>query len=438
MDTSALLSFTAENFRSYRDEAHLSLLATRTADKDVVRNLGVAGSAKPVSVLPVVGIFGANASGKTVIFEAMDHMRYMVLNSFPSYPADSARRIRPLTFLLDGQSRYRPCRFEIDVIQDGVRWQYGCQVSGRQVLEEHAYHYPRGRRALVFRRKELEIEWGPPFRAVGRASERFTGRDILSLSVAAQAGDPHVEGLYSWFHSNMVLVTPRNRDARAYYGAEEIQSERNRQRALSLLRYADLGLQDAEPIEPEPYIVEQVEAMLREVGNLNNADTVAEQLLLEGNIWLKHSGTSGKSDLLLEAQSQGTRVWLGLVAPVLYALDEGTVLLVDELNVSLHAHLVKGLISIFQDSRTNPRCAQLIFNSHDTSMFGDTDSRVLCRDQVWFTEKESKGATRLYPLSDFSPRQDEALERRYLQGRYGAVPSLKTAGIMRVLGSVEP
>jgi len=107
---SALLSFTAENVRCYRDEVHLSLLGTRMAEKGVARRLAVSGTSKPIDALPVAGIFGANASGKTAILEAMDDMRSVVMSSFHRKdPAESMSR-RP--FLLDAESRQRPSRFE--------------------------------------------------------------------------------------------------------------------------------------------------------------------------------------------------------------------------------------------------------------------------------------------------------------------------------------
>jgi AAA15 family ATPase/GTPase len=110
---------------------------------------------------------------------------------------------------------------------------------------------------------------------------------------------------------------------------------------------------------------------------------------------------------------------------VINALASGSVLLVDEIEASLHPALVTQLVRLFQDSETNPMAAQLIFNSHEASLLGDSGGdRVLGRDQVWFTEKGHDGASRLYPLSDLGPRSDEAIGRRYLAGRYGATPIL--------------
>jgi AAA15 family ATPase/GTPase len=145
-------------------------------------------------------------------------------------------------------------------------------------------------------------------------------------------------------------------------------------------------------------------------------------------IALSHRGKSDNVEFETAEESLGTLVWLGLVGPVLDALVAGTVLLVDELESSLHPALVKQLVRIFQNQRTNPNGAQLIFNSFEASLLGNSvDDRILGRDQVWFTEKLHDGSTRIYPLTDLGPRKAEAVTRRYLDGRYGATPIISDA-----------
>jgi AAA15 family ATPase/GTPase len=113
-------------------------------------------------------------------------------------------------------------------------------------------------------------------------------------------------------------------------------------------------------------------------------------------------------------------------------------MLADELDASLHPALVAQLVRLFQDPQSNPRRAQLIFNSHDAALLGDTGTdSVLGRDQVWFTEKAG-GSSRLYALSDLAPRKDEAVGKRYLAGRYGAVPILSHSQFVAAVGSPTP
>lgn len=140
---------------------------------------------------------------------------------------------------------------------------------------------------------------------------------------------------------------------------------------------------------------------------------------------LLHQGPDGGVELEPEDESLGTLVWFGLIGPVIQALESGSVFLADELDASLHPTLADQLLRLFQDPETNPNRAQVVFNSHDASLLGDASGeRLLGRDQIWFTEKHRSGSTRLYPLSDLDPRKQEAVGKRYLAGRYGAVPIL--------------
>ena len=206
---SALLSFTAENVRSYRDEVHLSLLGTRVAETDVARRLTVAGSVKPISVLPAAGIFGANASGKTAILEALDDMREVVMGSFRRKNRDQAIHRRP--FLLDNESRQRPSRFEVELILGGVRWQYGFEIDDHRVLEEYACHFPKGRQALVFHRETGRVSIGTPFRSSARVLRSLARDNVLLLSVAGVAEVEGLAPLDAWFGSNLTLARPTDR-----------------------------------------------------------------------------------------------------------------------------------------------------------------------------------------------------------------------------------
>lgn len=433
---SALLSFTAENVRCYRDEVHLSLLATRIAERGAARRLVVSGIAKPIDVLPVAGIFGANASGKTAILEAIDDMQSVVTGSF--HRKDHAESMSRRPFLLDAESRQRPSRFEVELIVGGVRWQYGFEIDDHRVLSEYAYHFPRGRQALVFHREPDRMSLGSPLRSAGRVLSSLARGHYLLLSVAGAVEVEALAGLYRWFQSNLSLAKPTRRGWGSVLTADLVQSPSTKDDVVSLLRYADLGVTDAHKEPPDPESVELVRRILRaRIQGSEQEPSIDDEVVLEGVMKLTHAGHGGEWQIEPKDESQGTRAWLGLVGPVLRALNDGTVLLIDELDASLHPHLVRRLVGLFQDEHTNPRCAQLLFNSHDTGVLGDSDRRCIGRDQIWFTKKDLGGVASLYPLIDFAPRRDDAVERRYLQGRYGAVPSMNPAEVERALGLVD-
>jgi AAA15 family ATPase/GTPase len=149
---------------------------------------------------------------------------------------------------------------------------------------------------------------------------------------------------------------------------------------------------------------------------------VAQAQQEEGEVMFpifEHRTETGSAKFELHEESDGTQRLFSLAAPVLDVLKHGRVLVVDELDRSLHTLLVRRLVGMFHDPALNAAGAQLIFSTHDTSLL---DHTLFRRDQVWFAEKDESQATRIFPLSDFSPRKHEAWERGYLMGRYGAVP----------------
>lgn len=446
---SALLSFTAQNVRSYPEEVHLSLLATRLSDTEIVRDVDTAGASSLVSVLPVAGIFGANASGKSTVLRAMADMREIVLGSFRH--GDQKTRVRRFPFLLHGETECSS-RFEVDLILSGVRWQYGFEVDDHHVLGEYAYYYPKGRQALVFRREQDRKvpKFGELFRSSGPALAGLVRRNALLLSVAGAAADASFESppsiitvigpLFTWFRTSFLLMESANRLPRIAITADRIQAPTARTPALSLLRAADLGITDIERFQPDldPKAAELLQQAFRIIqGSEDRRDAGEdEQIVLGDIVRLRHTGRDGPVTIDPEHESQGTLVWISLIGPMLDALVGGTAVLVDELDASLHPYLVQFLIRIFQDRDTNPKCAQLIFNAHDSTILGDSSQRTLGRDQIWLTEKSPDGATTLYALADFRPKGDEAVGRRYLQGRYGGVPMLDMAELRHALVSM--
>jgi hypothetical protein len=139
---------------------------------------------------------------------------------------------------------------------------------------------------------------------------------------------------------------------------------------------------------------------------------------------LSHSTDNPDESIALDfnEESHGTQTLFKTAGAWLNVMSNGEVLLVDEIDTSLHPLLVRFLIQRFHSDNTNPRNAQLIFSTHNTSLLDQ--ETLFRRDQIWFVEKDSDGASKLYPLTDFKPRTDEALEKWYMRGRYGALPIL--------------
>ncbi len=424
-EPSVLLSISTENVRSFRDGMDFSLMATGLAEERYVRPATWREGGSSIGVLAVAGVFGANGSGKSNLLKVMDDMRSHVLHSFRQ--GDLEGRIPRQPFVLDQESRTQPSRFEIDLVLEGVRHKYGFLIDDERVMEEWAYHYPKGRAALIFRRDDDEIEAGSIERQKTRAVQELIRSNALFLSTAASAKHAALLPLYQWFSRNLVLAEADSRLWRQALTTQMLGDERHHLHVLALLQAADLGVTAARKREPDPVMQERLRRAVWILQGIEEEPESDEGPAFEElGVELLHRGTGGEEvPLQADDESLGTRVWFGLIGPVIQALESGSVFLADELDASLHPALVTELVRLFQDSETNPRRAQLVFNSHDPTLLGDSvGERLLGRDQIWFTEKKNDGSTSVYPLVDLEPRKQEAIGKRYLEGRYGATPIL--------------
>ena len=442
---SALLAFRTENARSFKDETELSMLATAMAEKQYVREVPWREGGSPVRVLPAAGAFGANGSGKSNLLKVMADMRRLVLSSFRSgVPGGGISR---WPFRLDEQSARLPSRYEVDVVLDGVRHEYGFELDNERVVQEWAHHYPKGRAALLFHRQGEAVRLGTAERTRSRAVLGLLRPNALFLSAAAAIDHPTLLPLYQWFDQNLRLAEADSRLARQVLTAAMIDGGAQRDAVLRLLRAADLGITDVRKQPPDPAMQEKVRRVVRILMDTEDEPDPAPPPVpadfseLTG-INLVHRGDAIDVEMDNVDESLGTLVWFGLVGPVIESLATGTVLLADELDASLHPDLVAQLVRLYQNPQTNPKHAQLVFNSHDTSLLGGAvGERLLGRDQIWFTQKLNDGRTQLYQLIDFEPRKQEAVGRRYLDGWYGAKPIISPgefeAAVDAVLAAVD-
>lgn len=432
----SLVRFSFANVRSFRGDATISLEATRMVEPGAARAVPWRADGATLQVLPVAGVFGANASGKTSLLRAMADMRGLVLGSFRHGGQGTPVPRRP--FRLDPAAVAMPSHFEVDVIVDGVRWQYGFDITDTDVESEYAYRFPKGRQSLVFERDGNGFQFGPSMRTVGRTLEKIVRRNSLLLSVAGAISDSELEPLFRWFAANLRLAEADSRGIRAARTVELVESDQ-RERVLAMIRAADLGVTEVHRESADPEFIDRMRRAIRILngteGEPHGSD--AEQFVVEDFVRLTHCGPDGCAQLDPDEESLGTLVWMGLIGPVLDALDGGHVLLADELDASLHPRLGEQLIRLFQDPTTNPNGAQLIFNAHNPVFLGDSAGRPIGRDQIWIAEKANDGASRIYSVAEFSPRQDEALGRRYLQGRYGGLPVIDPSGFERAAEPVR-
>ncbi|SFD15772.1 AAA family ATPase [Streptomyces aidingensis] len=418
-----LLSFRVANHRSIRDEQELSLVATEH-NEHTARDTGVRIEGRSVSVLPSVGIFGANASGKSNMLDALRFMRRAVLNSFADWGKEQEGRVPRHPFALAPEAREDTSLFEVELLlgKRPVRYTYGFELSDERVEAEWLHAYPAGRRQEWFDRDARRPDEGAEefrFRGTGLRGRKeefvaFTRPNALFLTVAATMNHPQLAAVHRWFRDNLWLVTSQH-DVRARTGwtRDRIASDAAfRDRLTALLVQADLGI----------------------TGVRTNPDT--------GEVHLLHRAGDGATVPLdfWQQESLGTHAWFAFLGPLLHVLDHGGTLLADELDSSLHPLLAAEVIRLFQDREANPRTAQLIFTTHDATLLGPSVAeRPLDRDQVWVSAKNAVGETELYPLTAArrAVRKDDNLERRYLHGHYGGIPRIGPGDLAREVALLE-
>ena len=411
-----LIEFRVENHRSLRDEQVLTTEASpKLKDADDLRPRQVDGHA--ASLLPLIVLYGANASGKTNVLHAFAFMQEAIISSHRVWEPDSGIPRTPFAW---GSHNDAPSTFEADFLIEDCRYRYGFVVDDELILEEWLFAYPKGRKQTWFQREGTSYKFGDSLKGENRLIEDITGPNALFLSAATQNRHPQLFPIYSWFRS----IYPVNlRVGRFRRRPHSFTSQQSIHRILSKTE-DDLSDRDE-------YLLKRFRELLKD------SDFGVVDIRLERNesndgysrtqYFLQHvvSTVEDNAWLPLDEESHGTQTMFRIALPILSALDTGSVLLVDELESSLHPLLAIQIVKLLNNPATNPKNAQLIFTTHDSNLLGTTlGPSVLRRDQVFLTEKSDEGASVVYPLTDYKPRKSENLERGYLQGRYGAIPFL--------------
>jgi AAA15 family ATPase/GTPase len=397
-----LLSFRVANVLSFRAEQTLSFVATDFHDGPALET-EVRDHGKRIGVLPVLGIYGANASGKSNLLTALNLMRDTVLDSLGWL--SEPKPVRRIPFALDADSRRTPSFYEIEMIlPDGIRYTYGFEIDDDRVHGEWLHAYPKGRKQIWFDRTGNDIDFpGEGLRGEKRELERRSRSDTLFLSVGALFNHEQLLPVFEWFRDNLQFTNPEtNRLERELNTCSRLARDPVfRDRVARVLQIADLGI----------------------VG-------FDDAALARNEIRLLHKAGTQKIPLDFDRESLGTRSWFALLGTLLETLEFGSVILVDELDASLHPTISAEAVRMFQDPAANPGKAQMIFTSHDATLLYTLlgSDRVLQRDTVWLTEKQPDGATDLYPLTSVNPppRRQDNLFRKYLLGTYGGVPRVSS------------
>jgi hypothetical protein len=410
-----LLEFRVRNFRSLRDEQVLSLVAAKDKSLAATNTVQSGIKAAPLLVRSAV-IYGANASGKSNVIKALQYMRGVVAESASVIQPGQTFGVQP--FRLDTTSGGLATAFEVTFILDGVRYQYGFELTTERVTSEHLLVYKAFKPQQWFERTydpqtgRDRYDFGPGLAGQKSVWEKATRPNSLFLSMAVQLNSEQLRPVYDWFINKLAIfneIAPLN----PQFSVDMLRQPDGKKAICNFLTAADISIADIN------VVTNRVMGQAVRFDLTTGKTEVRNEEQEVNELQFHHVTDSGKAVFGLGDESMGTQRLLFLTGPVLDILKQGLTLVVDELDSSLHPLLVRRLVELFHSPEFNPKGAQLLFSTHDTSLL---DPELFRRDQIWFVEKDREQASKLYPLTDFSPRKNEALERGYLTGRYGALP----------------
>jgi len=418
-----LVEFRVKNFRSLRDEQVLSLVASTDKTLLDTHALDTGLKASPHLLRSAV-VYGANASGKSNLIKALQYMRGVVLESAALQPGQTFDRLHP--FRLNAISGSLPTEFEVTFILDGVRYQYGFAMNTQRIVSEQLLVYKAFKPQRWFERhfdaesgKDV-YEFGPSLKGAKNLWEGATRPNALFLSMAVQLNSETLRPVFDWFANRLVIFNEQS-PLSPQFSVQMLKQEAQRKAICEFLRAADISIADIEVATKQA----MVQSIRFDLATGKREEDAGEQAVDE--VRFHHITEHGKAVFDLMDESSGTRNLLFLTGPILDILNKGLTLVVDELDTSLHTLLVQALVRLFHRPEVNTGGAQLVFTTHDTSLLDAYG--LFRRDQVWFVEKRPDQSSYLYPLLDFRPRKNEALERGYLQGRYGALPFLRSQAL---------
>lgn len=411
------IRFITSNAFSFKETAELSMVASADKTHDGVNTFTKDG----VKFLKSALVYGANGSGKTNFTNAFSYMRSLILDR---------REIDDISFKLDKACTIKPSYFEVVFYNtDGLRYRYGFESSESAIISEWLFFSKSSRETKLFTREGHEINTNRDF-SDAKTLERKIEDDELLLVILAKNKGKISRSVVNWFKNvnlrSGLVSSHMNTLNKIKNGEDEYKKK-----VLNILHSFDIQMEDfiikekpREPIEIDDVKLDSnMIGLLKAVNKFMSTQDLGPQFQV---LTVRKEYSEGKDigtvELdLLENESDGTKKLFELAGYVVDALDDGGVLVIDELESKLHPLITKELVSIFNSSDKNKNNAQLIFTTHDTNLLKGGHLR---RDQIWFTEKDKYGASHLYSLAEYKekPRKDASLEKDYIRGRFGAIP----------------
>ena len=401
-----LLEFKCSNHRSIKEKVNFSMIAgSDNTSEEFLKEFA------NFRVLRSAVIYGPNGSGKSNFISALSFVRDLVSNSINHQPGQGVfQACHKLS------SEDTPSEYSIQFVRNDIRYAYGFSVKKNLIQDEYLYYFPKGRQVKIFERNGLEIKPGDRYKGVFDVSISILKENRLFLSCTANYSNvKEIEDAFMFF-STAIVVSNQEINNWTEHSTELMQKDDLvRKTFVDILQALGTGVRDVK--------VKLEKVKLTDLSQELQLPDVLKNILgtQEGNrIEAKVIYDQFEVDLMTE-ESTGVKRLFQMICPIIDILNNGKILICDELETSLHESVIFQIVQLFQHYKKD-KFAQLIFSTHDTSLL---DSDLFRRDQVWFTQLNKERATDLYSLVEIkNVRKSENLEKGYISGKYGAMPML--------------
>jgi AAA15 family ATPase/GTPase len=415
-----LLEFSVGNYLSFREKKTLNLVASSISD---YKETNIVTSERHTLLKGVV-IYGANASGKSNFIRAMSTMKRIVMLSFSQ---SSTKSLDVTPFLLNSETEKSPSHFEILFEILGIRYRYGFEVTNKEIVAEWLYESKKNAEKLLFIRQGDGIEVTSTYKE-GQNLEGKTRNNALFLSVVDQFNGVVAKRIMKWFN-NFTAISGLTHENYEMVTFKMLDNKNTAKPLGDFYDKLDLGFDglsiNKEKFNPKSIPDDTPESLVKLlIKDLEGAFRFKIKTLHKK--YDKDNKNVGNVEFDMRSQeSAGTNKVFNISGPIFDVLQDGGVLVIDELDSSLHPLLTLAITRLFNSEKENTKNAQLIFTTHDTNLFSYGKYR---RDQIYFIEKDKYGASDLYSLVEYREedgskvRKDRSFESDYIQGRYGAIP----------------
>jgi AAA15 family ATPase/GTPase len=424
-----LIEFSVGNYRSFKETVTFSMVAAKIKVKnEKLDENNVFKIDEKLSLLKSAAVYGANASGKSNLADAIAFMRWFVLNSSKETQVTEAIDVEG--FRLSTETEGKPSFFEIVFLLDGKIYRYGFEVDTQQVISEWLYYVPKTREAALFERKPDSFKLFKAFKE-GRGIEDKTRKNALFISVVAQFNGEIAHKILLWFR-DLNVISGLDDTEYFHHTLRSLESTQYKEAIIRLIKKLDLSIDDIQIEKTSPTAESLPKGMPEELRHIL-LNTPEAALMAVRTVHRKYDAegkqTSPEIFDMSSHESEGTQKLFALAGILVDALKNGKVLLIDELDARLHPLITCAIIGLFNSTDNNPKNAQMFFMTHDTNLLSNN---IFRRDQIWFTEKDRQGATHLYSLVEYKVGNDASFESDYIRGRYGAIPFI--GDLRRVIG----